>query len=86
MVADGIEISHEVGVRAACALLSLDEFDESAHFALVRQLASSGKRRAAMVEAERYIERLRTDLDEEPSDDLQALLTSLSVANRSTAV
>jgi hypothetical protein len=39
-----------------------------------------------MVEAERYIERLRTDLDEEPSDDLQALLTSLSVANRSTAV
>jgi LuxR family maltose regulon positive regulatory protein len=86
MVADGVEISHEVGVRAACALLSLDEFDESAHFALVRQLASSGKRRAAKVEAERYIERLRTDLDEEPSDDLQALLTTLSVSNRSTAV
>ena len=86
MHADGVEISHEIGVRASCALLSLDEFDESAHFALIRQLAASGKRRAARVEADRYVERLRTDLDEEPSTDLQALLVSLNVPDRSTAV
>jgi DNA-binding SARP family transcriptional activator len=84
--ADGVEISHEIGVRAACALLSLDEFDESAHFALIRQLARSGKRRAARIEADRYVERLRTDLDEEPSTDLEALLASLGIANVSTAV
>jgi DNA-binding SARP family transcriptional activator len=81
-----VEISHEIGVRAACALLSLDEFDESAHFALIRQLARSGKRRAARIEADRYVERLRTDLDEEPSTDLEALLASLGMANVSTGV
>jgi DNA-binding SARP family transcriptional activator/tetratricopeptide (TPR) repeat protein len=82
--ADGVEITHEVGVRAACALLSLDEFDESAHFALIRQLAASGKRRAAMVEADRYVERLRVDLDEEPSTDLRALLVSLGASEKSS--
>ena len=85
MQADGVEMSHEVGVRAACALLSLDEFDESAHFALIRQLARSGKRRAARVEADRYVDRLRKDLDEEPSRDFDVLMTSLGISSVSTS-
>jgi DNA-binding SARP family transcriptional activator len=85
MNADGVEQSHEVGVRAACARLALDEFDEEAQFALVRQLAASGKRRAAKIAAERYLERLRTDLDEEPTPEFGRFAMSLGLTSVSTS-
>jgi DNA-binding SARP family transcriptional activator len=75
--ADGIEITHETGIRAACALLAIDEFDENAHFALIRHLASSGKRQAARTAAERYVGRLRSELDEEPGSTLAEFVNSL---------
>jgi len=37
-----------------------------------------------MVEADRYVERLRVDLDEEPSTDLRALLVSLGASEKSS--
>jgi DNA-binding SARP family transcriptional activator len=77
MLADGIEFTHEVGVRAACAALSLDEYDEVAQYALVRQLASSGKRAAANSAAERYVARLRTELDEDPPPELLDLMKAI---------
>jgi DNA-binding SARP family transcriptional activator len=72
-------------VRAACARLALDEFDEEAQFALVRQLAASGKRRAAKIAAERYLERLRTDLDEEPTPEFGRFAMSLGLTSVSTS-
>jgi hypothetical protein len=75
--ADGIDITHETGIRAACALLTIDEFDENAHFALIRHLAASGKRQAARAVAERYVGRLRSEFDEEPGSTLVELLDSL---------
>jgi ATP/maltotriose-dependent transcriptional regulator MalT/DNA-binding SARP family transcriptional activator len=77
LLADGIEISHETGVRAACAVLALDEYDEVAQFALVRQLAAAGKRTAARAAAERYIGRLKSELDEEPPPELVDLMQAL---------
>jgi DNA-binding SARP family transcriptional activator len=78
LLADGIDLSHETGVRAACALLSLDPFDETGQFALIRQLAASGKRQAAKAAADRYVTQLRNDLDEEPSPELTGLLGTLN--------
>ncbi len=77
LLADGIEISHETGVRAALAVIGLDEYDETAQFALIRQLAASGKREAARHAAARYIARLRSELDEEPGPELADLLASV---------
>lgn len=77
LMADGIEISHETGVRAALAVIGLDEYDETAQFALIRQLAASGKREAARVAAARYISRLRSELDEEPGPELSDLLATV---------
>jgi DNA-binding SARP family transcriptional activator/tetratricopeptide (TPR) repeat protein len=78
LLADGIDLSHETGVRAACALLSLDPFDETGQFALIRQLAASGKRQAAKAAADRYVTQLRDDLDEGPSPELTGLIGALN--------
>jgi DNA-binding SARP family transcriptional activator/tetratricopeptide (TPR) repeat protein len=77
LLADGIEMSHETGVRAACALLSLDPFDETGQFALIRQLAAGGKRQAAKAAADRYVTLLKDDLDEDPSPELTSILGTL---------
>lgn len=71
--ADGVAVAHEVGVRAACALLTLDEYDDGAQLALVRHLAASGRRTAARSTARRYVQRAREELGEEPSAALAAL-------------
>jgi DNA-binding SARP family transcriptional activator len=77
LIADGIEIRHETGVRAALAVIGLDEYDEMAQFALIRQLAASGKREAARAAATRYISRLRNELNEEPGPELADLLATV---------
>lgn len=68
--ADGVELTHEVGVRAAAALLTLDEYDDWAQLALVRHLTASGRRSAARTAARRYVQRARDELGEEPAPAL----------------
>jgi DNA-binding SARP family transcriptional activator len=60
----------EWAFKAGCALISLDAYDEEAHVAVVRHLSSSGRRRQARALAHGFAERLRTDLDEDPSEEL----------------
>jgi DNA-binding SARP family transcriptional activator len=74
LMADGIELDHETGVRAAYALLGMDEYDELARLALIRQLAASGRRKTALEEARRYADMLRSELDEDPPAALLQLI------------
>jgi DNA-binding SARP family transcriptional activator len=62
---------HESVLQAGCALALIDPFDEGAHVAMIRQLAGSGRRNQARVLASGFVERLRDELDEEPSDELR---------------
>ena len=60
----------DLGVRAACALVALDNFDESAQIALADRLAESGRRSAARESIAQFSRRLRDELDEDPSGSL----------------
>lgn len=66
--------SSDTAVRAACALLELDPYDEEAQLAMARQLDASGRRAAARTAILRFAKRLKDDLDERPSGDLAAAL------------
>lgn len=66
--------SADTAVRAACALLDLDPYDEEAQLAMARQLDSSGRRAAAREAVLRFAKRLKDDLDEGPSGELAATL------------
>jgi DNA-binding SARP family transcriptional activator len=74
-------VDPELCVRAACALIALDPFDEKAHLELARHLADSGKRAAAREAISRYARRVREDFEEMPSDDLAAMLRYVGAAN-----
>lgn len=65
--------SADTAVRAACALLELDPYDEEAQLAMARQLDASGRRAAARTAVLRFAKRLKEDLDEVPSPELAAL-------------
>jgi DNA-binding SARP family transcriptional activator len=67
----------DVSARAAAALLELDPYDEAALLALAENLAGSGRRFAAKTLLIDYVERLRTEMDEEPSPGLQEVAASL---------
>jgi DNA-binding SARP family transcriptional activator len=69
----------EWALRAGCALAMLDPYDEDAHVAMVRHLAMTGRRSQARNLATEFVERLREDLDEEPSAEL--LVAARMVAN-----
>ncbi len=69
----------ELGVRAACALVALDPFDELAQIALADRLADGGRRSAARESISQFSRRLRDELDEEPSSNLAAAMTRLGV-------
>jgi ATP/maltotriose-dependent transcriptional regulator MalT/DNA-binding SARP family transcriptional activator len=60
----------EWAFKAGCALVSLDAYDEEAHVAMVRHLSASGRRGQARTLAHGFAERLRTELEEEPSQEL----------------
>ncbi len=64
----------DTAVRAACALLELDPYDEEAQLAMARQLDGSGRRAAARTAVLRFAKRLKDDLDERPSGELAAAL------------
>ena len=79
--------SPDLAVRAACALLELDPYDEAAQLAMARQLNASGRRAAAKAAIVRYAKKLEDDLDESLSGDLAATLESwVSPAGGSTVI
>jgi DNA-binding SARP family transcriptional activator len=64
----------DTAVRAACALLELDPYDEEAQLAMADQLTASGRRAAARKAIIGFAKKLRDDLDEAPSPELEAAL------------
>jgi DNA-binding SARP family transcriptional activator len=79
--------SADTAVRAACALLELDPYDEEAQLAMARQLDASGRRAAARTAVVRFAKRLKDDLDERPSGELAAALEGwVGPGSRSTPI
>lgn len=72
-------IGDDLAIRAASALISLDEFDEQAYLAIAERLSSSGRRIAAREVITRYARKLRAELDEPPSADLAGALKQFGV-------
>ncbi len=68
----------DLAVRASCALVMLDEYDERATLALATQLANGGRRNAAREVVVRFAQKMRDELDEQPSGDLMDALESLA--------
>jgi ATP/maltotriose-dependent transcriptional regulator MalT/DNA-binding SARP family transcriptional activator len=66
----------DTAVRAACALLELDPYDEEAQLAMADQLTASGRRVAARKAIIGFAKKLKEDLDEAPSAELQAALAA----------
>lgn len=64
-------IPPDVQIRAGHALIVLDPFDESAHIAIAKSFASTGRRAQARDFLTRYARRVHNELSEEPSEDLQ---------------
>jgi DNA-binding SARP family transcriptional activator/tetratricopeptide (TPR) repeat protein len=75
-------VSADLAVRAACALVELDPFDEAAHIAMASQLRAGGKRIAAKLALERYVRRLDEDLAEPASPDLLKAMVQMGVSPR----
>lgn len=75
----GRYVIDDVAIRAATALLSLDNFDEEAYIAIAERLASSGRRVAARQLITRYASRLRDELEGDPSPELMSALAGLGV-------
>ena len=71
--------NQELGVRAACALLTLDPLDEWAQIAVAEQLAASGRRAAGRESLIQFARRAREELDEDPSEALIAALERVGV-------
>ena len=67
-------IGADLAVRSACAVLSLDPYDDAAQIALVRQLEASGRRSVARASILSYAKKLKDDLDENPSGPLAAAI------------
>jgi DNA-binding SARP family transcriptional activator len=77
----------DIAIRAACALLELDPYDEEAQLAMAKQLDASGRRAAARTAIIRFAAKLKDDLDEDPSDALTATLAGwVSPAAKSTTI
>ena len=75
----------EIRMGAATALLRIDPYDEAALLALATSLAGSGKRIAARNLVLAYADRVRSELDDEPSDELLAAMSDLSTKARVTS-
>jgi DNA-binding SARP family transcriptional activator len=69
--------SATVAVRAACALVDMDHFDERAQIALANALAADGRRVAAREALSQFVARFRREMDEEPSAALRSALGAL---------
>jgi DNA-binding SARP family transcriptional activator len=67
---DVLSDGDEWAFKAGCSLVALDPYDEDAHIAMIRHLSASGRRSQARNLASGFAERLRAELDEEPSEQL----------------
>jgi DNA-binding SARP family transcriptional activator len=83
-LASSTATSPDLAVRAGCALMLLDEFDEAAVVVTARQLASAGRRVAARELIQRFAKRLHAELDEEPSDALRGVMSVLGLGASTT--
>jgi DNA-binding SARP family transcriptional activator/tetratricopeptide (TPR) repeat protein len=72
-IAQGSSIgpTDDCALEAGCALAAIDPFDETAHVAMIRHLAATGRRIQARSLAGAFSRRLKRELDEEPSDELR---------------
>jgi DNA-binding SARP family transcriptional activator/tetratricopeptide (TPR) repeat protein len=72
-IAQGGSISprDDWALKAGCALAVIDPFDETAHIAMIRHLAATGRRGQARSLAGEFSRRLKREFDEEPSDELR---------------
>jgi ATP/maltotriose-dependent transcriptional regulator MalT/DNA-binding SARP family transcriptional activator len=69
--------SPDLAVRAGCALMALDEYDESAVVVTAHQLAQAGRHTAARQLIGRFAKKLQDELDEEPSAAVVAAMKAL---------
>jgi LuxR family maltose regulon positive regulatory protein len=69
----------ELGVRAACALVTLDPLDEAAQIAVAERLSATGRRAAGRQTLAQFARRTREELDEEPSEALTAAMQRAGV-------
>jgi DNA-binding SARP family transcriptional activator len=82
-----VHSSVDLAIRAACALLELDPYDEEAQLAMAKQLDASGRRAAARTAILRFAKKLRDDLDEAPSRELEAALAGwVRAPDQSTSI
>jgi DNA-binding SARP family transcriptional activator/tetratricopeptide (TPR) repeat protein len=70
--------SPDLSIRAAAALLELDEFDDQAYAAMAVHLERSGRRAAARMVLQRYATKIEEELAEEPSPEIATLLGALN--------
>jgi DNA-binding SARP family transcriptional activator len=82
-IAQGDGVSPDLAIRAASALIVLDEFDETAALALIQQLIASGRRLTARDVVVRFTDKLQQELGEAPSSDLMTVLRILSPVDES---
>ena len=76
----GLDTNADLAVRAACALLELDPFDEAAQVALAEQLKVGGRPLAARLALARYARQLEDeDLGDPATPELAELMASLTV-------
>jgi DNA-binding SARP family transcriptional activator len=80
------EFEVDVRLRAASTLLKLDPFDDGAVLALAAAMEGSGKRVAARDLVLDYAERLRAELDDEPSGDVAAAVDALGGRGQSRSI
>ncbi|HEX7072402.1 MAG TPA: hypothetical protein VF226_00010, partial [Hyphomicrobiaceae bacterium] len=77
-LANGVHgFTSDLSVRAACALVELDEFDEQAYVAMAEQLAAAGKRAAARDVLIRFAKRLEAELSEPVPESIATVLATL---------
>ena len=76
------DLSPDLRIRAASALIDLDEFDDDAYVALTRHLVKSGRHVAAREVIVRYAKRLENEFADTPSPPIRDLLTELAPGKR----
>ncbi|MEZ4712463.1 MAG: BTAD domain-containing putative transcriptional regulator [Caldilineaceae bacterium] len=69
--------AYESGIQIAAQLLHLDPTDETGHGHLMRMLAYSGQRTAALAQFETCREILQSEFGVEPNAELQTLVTQI---------
>ncbi len=79
-IAQDLVPSPDLAIRAAAALIKLDEFDEAAVLAMARALSETGRRAAAREVIVRFARHLHEELDEPLSAELAAIITQLPPA------